>query len=200
VAAVIAGLHFEDSIDLTAIGTLLLACATVGLARFARSALKASQLEINELREQGSLAHQPVIIPVFDHGRMDLGPRGTTERMPKLTDGPTLVVPAENIGAGPALRLCASAQLSPYADTPGDAPTHVALAQLMGVAKNSFVLLEFDVDRWPADPAFRLVVHYEDVSKHRWKTEGEWDPESKRWTNVDVKDLSKPVRGDTGTT
>ena len=187
VLGVVLALRFQDSVDPTAIATLLLALATVFLAIFARHALKASQREITELHNQGERAHQPVMIPVFDHGRMDLGPRGTTERMPKVTDGTTLLVPTENIGAGPALKLYAKAELRPHSDTSVNATDRVVRTKLMGVAKTSFLLLEFDVDRWPADPAFTLVLDYKDLAGSGWKTEGEWDPGSKRWTNVDVK-------------
>jgi hypothetical protein len=197
---IILALHFQDAVDPTAIATLLLAVATVWSAMFARRALKASQAEIKELQDQGSRAHRPVIIPVVDHGRMDLGPRGTTERMPKLTDGTTLVVPTENIGAGPALRLCATVEFPPHADTPANTAARVARTKLMGVAKTSFVVLEFDVDRWPADAGFKLVVDYEDLAKRAWRTEGEWYPKSKRWANVDVNESSKSARGGRGTT
>ncbi|MGO9320548.1 MAG: hypothetical protein ACLQBY_07080 [Solirubrobacteraceae bacterium] len=198
VVGIILGLHFQDTVDPTAIATLLLAGATVGLAISAWRALKASQSEIEEMRDQGARAHRPVIIPVFDHSRMDLGPLGTTERMPKLTDGKTLVVPTENIGAGPALCLCATAELLPAAGAPSDARACSEPTKLIGVAKTSFVLLELDVHDWSAGASFRLVVNYEDLLGELWRTVGEWHAESKRWTRVGIEPREKARKGPGG--
>jgi len=199
VAAIVA-LHLQDTVDPTAIATLLLAVVTVALAWSAWRTLQISQLEIGVLREQGRelraqgvRAHRPVIIPIFDHGRMDLGPLGTTERMPKLTNGTTLVVPTENIGAGPALYLRATAELRPQAHTPRDAAARSRPTELIGVAKTSPALLELTVEHWPADADFDLHIEYEDVAEGSWQTVGTWDAGTRRWALVDVKEV---VRGD----
>lgn len=182
------GLYFQNNVDPTAIATLVLALATVVLAFSAWHALKTSQREVDEVRAQGARAHRPVIIPVLDHRRMDLGPLGTTERMPKLTSAKTLVVPTENIGAGPALYLCATVELLPAAGAPtNDAGSRSEPTELIGVAKTSFVPLEIGVRDWPTEASFRLAVEYEDLVKERWRTQGDWHGELKQWTSVNIE-------------
>lgn len=71
------GLHFRDTVDLTAVGTLLLATTTSVSVIFAGWALNHSRREIDEMLQQGERAHRPVLIPIADHRRMELGVLGT---------------------------------------------------------------------------------------------------------------------------
>jgi hypothetical protein len=190
--AVVFGLRFQDTVDLTAVGTLLLATATFISLVFAGRALSASQREIEVALELGERSHRPVIVPVADHRRMELGPLGTTERMPRFNDGKTLVVPVENIGPGPALHVYGYATPLDTASTPPRAAGRAEMSpEVAGVANESFVALEIAVPGWSASESFELAVIYEDVAGRGWKTHSTWNGQLKRWTDVKIDEMPR---------
>lgn len=188
------GLHFQHTVDLTAVGTLLLATTTAVSVIFAGWALSHSRMEIDEMLKQGERAHRPVLIPVADHRRMELGVLGTMERAPRLNDGKTLIVPLENIGPGPALDVCGCATLLDLS-----APVHrphaeqaTGQAKVVGVAQGSFFPLEIDMPtRWPSSASFELSVTYKDVVGTIWSTQGKWDGERRQWVKVDIESTGR---------
>jgi hypothetical protein len=186
------GLRFDGTVDLTAIGTLLLAFATFVSVLVAFIALRRAQ-ELS--REEIEHAHRPVLVPIVDHQRMDLGPLGSAERRPKLAGGGLLIIPVENIGAGPALHLEAS--VAPLDSTGRASPTvseRHAANRIAGVAKGSFVALEIVVPGWTAGTGFALEVTYEDVAAARWRTQAQWKADGFRWDAVEIEQLAYELK------
>jgi hypothetical protein len=184
------GLHFNHTFDLTAIGTVLLALATFVSLLVARRALKQTQDEIELSRAEVEQAHRPVVIPIVDHQRMELGQLGTMERGPRVADGNVLIVPVENIGAGPALRLEARATPIDASGAPSPAPDGPQTpAEIAGLGKGSFAPLEIGVHRLAIGVSFELTVTYEDVADKRWETRGRWSAERSRYVDVRIAPL-----------
>jgi hypothetical protein len=182
------GLGSQDTANLTAVGTLLLATATSVSVIFAGWALRHSRTEIDEMLRQGERAHRPVLIPVADHRRMELGALGTMERAPRLNDGKLLIVPLENIGPGPALNVCGYAMRLDAADVrPRPVEQAKGQAKVVGVAQGSFFPLEIEVPAWPSNASFELSIVYEDVVGNGWNTRGKWDGEGRTWADVDIE-------------
>jgi hypothetical protein len=187
-------LHVDDTIDLTAVCTLLLALVTFASLLFARGALRSSQEAISLSQTEVERAHLPVLVPIVDHRRMDLGPSGMTERVPRVADGRLLIVPVENIGTGPALRLQARAALLDATGAPSSVPAGPQRpAVSAGLGVGCFTPLEIEVEGWPAGASFELTVVYEDVARKRWRMRGNWINADHRYMDVQIED--DPIAG-----
>jgi hypothetical protein len=175
---VVAGLEFSDSVDLTAIGTLALAAVTFASLVIAARALKQTKAEIAVSRREVEEAHRPVLVPVADNRRiefagLDLASPPARPRFrptaPGVPEG-RMVVPIENIGTGPALRIEAGAKLLTTDGRPaghGGEPTSFGTRSL---AASALGWVEIDTARWSEGACFALTLDYADVAEVRWRT------------------------------
>ena len=91
-------LEFNDTFDLTAVGTLALALVTVISLVIAARALKQTKEEIEVSRREVEEAHRPVVVPTAVYWGVG---------KPKSNAS----IGLNNIGTGPALRITASLEL-----------------------------------------------------------------------------------------
>src|SRR5258708_12435304 len=114
---VLFALEFNDTFDLTAIGTIALAVVTVVSLVFGWRSLRLSRAEVEE-------AHRPVLVPLADDREITLVGRDVPPKIAARPRSSTnlLLLPIENIGTGPALDIVSSIQLH----NPDPAPTPFA--------------------------------------------------------------------------
>jgi hypothetical protein len=176
----------------TAIGTLALALATFVSLFFARrsinqtqTAIELSQAQLTQTQEEITISRQeveqaqrPVVVPVGDNRRMEVtGPGlGDTQATPVVYGTGRLLVPVENIGAGPALRLVASVKSLDEAGNPSGAPIGPQTpAQVAGLGTGVIMPLDIAVHGWqPGEINFQVDIEYEDVAGQAWKTTGQF--------------------------
>jgi hypothetical protein len=199
---------FDGIWDWTAVGTLALALATFASLYFARRALgqaqeqirlgqrqlEQTQREIELSRREVEEAHRPVVVPVVIAGRPYLAQsvsRGPSDypMRPCVMESGKLIVPVQNIGAGPALNVVASIERleddgGPWRganeqQTPGKAT---------GISPGSPVHIEVLYHGWEERWSFRLTVAYEDLAGKRWATVGDYIGESQRFEGVVVNE------------
>jgi hypothetical protein len=196
---VVIGFEISDNLDWTAVGTMVLAAVTGASLLFGWRSLRQGQREVEE-------AHRPVLVPVAD-SRIVRIPGGTQaqreggwffsakslreEELPAWPTVPAtglLVVPVENIGSGPALRV--RVQLWPYdikewyggwnsQKSVGTVPTAIGVAQ--GVTP-----LEIELPNLSDVPRFRIDVSYTDVAGKEWWTYAEWVPTNNRYEGLNL--------------
>jgi hypothetical protein len=168
-------LEFNDTFDLTAIGTLALAVATFVSLHFARRALKQTQREIELSRHEVEEAHRPVVVPIADStARMDVHiAKAPLEKQPQLLERGRLFVPVRNIGAGPALNVEVSIAHLDDAGAAGARPGQ-AHGRSAGLGPDRtipllIVLHGLSNGDEPA-PSFALFIDYDDVAGKSWRT------------------------------
>lgn len=174
-------LAFAGNWDATAIGTLALAVVTGVSLAFGWKSLRQGQREVEE-------AHRPVVMPIVRGTFMDLGADGQHETSPKMLHSGHLVVPVENIGAGPALNLEATMT---YYD--GNGPSSTARgpqtpAAVAGLGVSAFVPLYLEAEGWNGD--FLLSIDYNDVAGKTWRTQSRFVKALKRFVDIS----NAPVR------
>lgn len=163
------GLEFNDTFDLTAVGTMFLAVVTLVSLYFGAKALSQTKDEIDVSRKEVEEAHRPVIVPIIDKARMDLGSDGNYERGPLSIRENKLVIPVQNIGSGPALDL--EATVVPIGAEGRDG-SEVHGGKVPGVAAGEFAFLEFQTTIFPAVIPFSIAIEYSDVAERGWRTTG----------------------------
>jgi hypothetical protein len=198
---------FDGTWDWTAVGTLALALATFVSLYFARRALgqaqeqirlgqrqlEQTQREIELSRREVEEAHRPVVVPVVIAGRPHLAQsvsRGPSDYplRPCVMESGKLVVPVQNIGAGPALNVVAS--IERLEDDGG--PWRGAIEQqtpgkATGISPGAPVHIEVFYHGWEERWSFRLTVAYEDIAGKRWATVGDYIGGSRRYKHVAVE-------------
>src|ERR1700749_852089 len=105
------GLEFNDTFDVTAIGTVALAIVTFVSLLFGWWTLRGTKASIAISRREVEEAQRPVVVPLRDPGRRVTIMGG--QDLPATPFAPRtglLVVPVRNIGKGPALRVNVTAE------------------------------------------------------------------------------------------
>jgi hypothetical protein len=175
-------LAFAGNWNATAVGTLALAVVTGISLAFGWKSLRQGQREVEE-------AHRPVVMPLVRGTSMDLGADGRTHKTrPTLLPTGQLVVPVENIGAGPALNL--EATMTYYDD---NGPSSSARgpqtpAAVAGLGVSAFEPLYLDAEGWNGD--FLLTIGYDDVAGKTWRTQGRFVRTLRRYVEIS----NAPVR------
>jgi hypothetical protein len=155
-----------------------------------RQTRKAIALSCREVEE----AHRPVVVPVVIARPPDLGPqsvsgsRRTFPARPCVVESGVLVVPVQNIGSGPALRIVASVErlnddgsvwdmgaIEPQ--TPGT---------VAGLGQDQTVPIEIRAHGWEERWNFQLRLVYEDVADKRWSTVGRYLAATGQYQDVTI--------------
>ena len=169
------GLEFNDTFDLTAIGTLALAVVTFIALLVARGTLKQTRREIDLSRREVEEAHRPVLVP-------------TPLSIPTILTGGSLGVAVTNIGMGPALNIEASARLLDAEGKPSLAPTGPQTPAVMaGLAAGDRSTLEIGTNHWTEGVSFELTVLYLDVAGKAWETVGSYLDARRRYEGLVVR-------------
>jgi len=169
---------FDGTWDWTAIGTLALAVVTSVSLAFGWRSLRQSQREVEE-------AHRPVVVPLSDRRTMDMGSVGETAPAVPLRVLRTLLVPVENVGAGPAIHVEATVRRE---------PDLTAAATIVALAASSRIMLEIECDAGAELTDFCLTLTYEDVAGKVWRTEARYLEEQKRYEAVTISGLGRDRR------
>jgi len=195
------GLHFNHTWDLTAAGTLALAAVTLAAVVVAAVSLRRTGKAIELSREEVEEAHRPVVVPVIDKTFMDLGSDGALEKRPALMrDNATLVVPVENIGTGPALRVKATVtewngpggSFSAYG-MGGQKPAETT-GLGVGVLMPLLLTLPWEVAGGPL-ASFRVSITYEDLARKAWATTALYVAARGRYAELDIAAITVATPG-----
>jgi hypothetical protein len=176
-------LAFAGNWDATALGTLALAAVTAVSLVFGWVSLHQGQREVEE-------AHRPVLVPLADPrpmGMVETGLSEPTSARPLLLGEGQLVVPIENIGTGPALRVEVSVQML----NPDGGPTSVGTggmepAVLTGIKASGSVAPIVKIRGLADVPGFSLTLTYEDVAGKSWITKSRFIVTARRYTDIAV--------------
>jgi hypothetical protein len=147
----------------TGLVTIALVAVTYAAVNTAKTSARAASLSAQLAAKQLQEAHRPLLIP--------LSPR---------PDGHEVDIPVENIGAGPALRIFARAQVKNQPPgVIGRFPQHV----LPGVAANGEVVLRLALS---TDELLSIRITYVDSADRGYTTEASWDRRVGRFTHTTV--------------
>jgi hypothetical protein len=174
---------FAGNWDATALGTLALAAVTGVSLVFGWKSLRQGQSEVEE-------AHRPVLVPLADSRPLDVVETGLPEppaARPLFLGEGQLVVPIENIGTGPALRVEVSVRMR----NPDGGPTAVGSggmkpAALAGVKASGSAAPIVQINGLADVPGFRLELTYEDVAGKSWITQATYMVTEHRYADVTV--------------
>ncbi len=204
---------FDGTWDWTAVGTLALAVATFASLYFARRALgqaheqirlgqkqlEQTQHEIELSRREVEEAHRPVVVPVAVAHPPETVPlpvnknRTSYPLRPCVAEPGKLVVPVQNIGAGPALNVVASIErLQDDDESWGGATEQQRPGKVAGISPGAPVHIEILYHGWEQRWSFRLTVAYEDLAGKRWATVGDYIGGSRRFESVTVEAKGTP--------
>lgn len=207
----ILGLKFNDELDLTAIGTLLLAAATFLSLFFVRRSLKQTQAqimlgqgqlaqaqeEIRLSRAEVEAAHRPAVVPVAGGQHFTLASGEELPAGPHVPEPGLLVVPIMNIGLGPALCLESTIELSLESTIAGHnsaggrsgaGSRQQPLGVVTGVGASEVMSLEIALDDLSDVPGFTLTLTYDDVAGKGWRTVARWIADRGRYEGVAIRD------------
>jgi hypothetical protein len=197
----ILGLKFNDELDLTAIGTLLLAAATFLSLFFVRRSLKQTQAqiklgqlqlaqtqeEIGFSRTEVEAAHRPVVLPVAGGQHFTLASGEDFPAGPRMPEPGLLVVPIMNIGLGPALCLESTIEgLNSAGGRPGAWSDRQALGEVTGIGVSEVISLEITTRDLSDVPGFTLTITYDDVAGKRWRTVAGWIADHGRYEGLAI--------------
>jgi hypothetical protein len=180
---------FNDTWDWTAVGTLALAAVTFVLLVIAAISLRQTRKEIGLSRKEVEEAHRPVVVPVADQRSVSLMLRhnkGSSEHvaMPDALETHVLFAPIENIGAGPALRVEATASSLDPDSASQDVHTSDAMA---GMGKGWLIALRIGWQDWESETSFKLIITYDDVADQKWATTANYRAKDKQYSDVEIK-------------
>ena len=101
-----------------------------------------------------------------------------------------LIVPIQNIGSGPALRVRATvAPLDPSGKWAGGCGAGPPKVEVTGLGVSQTMTLEMQYGGAREVPTFEIFLAYDDVSGKRWHTYGRWNVIQGRYEDlvVDVR-------------
>ena len=160
----VVGLEFSDTFDLTAVGTGLLALATVAALFFTRRSLKQTQEDIRLSRREVEEAHRPVVIPYVD-----------PSTAPTVNSAGSLRLPIQNIGSGPALDIYVVITFEGPAVATHQLPTAPhPMGRVAGVGVSAIAWVEHLFPGLDHVPGYSLRLRYVDVAGQVWVTTCRW--------------------------
>ena len=208
------GLKFHEEVDLTAIGTLLLAAATFLALIFVSRSLKqtqaqielgqwqlaATQEEIGFSRKEACLSrtdaevtHRPAVVPVAGGEHVTLAGGEELPAGPAVPERGLLVVPIMNIGLGPALSVEATIEgldpLDPRSPDPrlGPITDPRPLGAVTGMCMSEVMGLEAAINGLGEVPSFKLTLAYRDIAGKEWLTVATWVAENGRYVDLSIR-------------
>jgi phosphotransferase system HPr-like phosphotransfer protein len=197
----ILGLKFNDELDLTAIGTLLLAAATFLSLFFVRGSLKQTQAQIKLGQQQLAQtqeeiassrtgvqeAHRPVVVPLTGGQLVTLTSGEKLPAGPYVPEPGLLVIPIMNIGLGPALCLESIIEgLDSVGGWSGASSGRQPLGGLTGIGVSGVISLEVAIHDLSDVPGFKLTLTYDDVAGKGWRTVARWIADHGRWEDIAI--------------
>jgi hypothetical protein len=200
-ALVTSGLKFNEEFDLTAIGTLSLAAATVLSLFVACRSLKQTQAQIRlgqeqlaETQEEIALsrreveqANRPVVVPVTGRQHVTLTSGKKLPAGPYVPEPGLLVVPIMNIGLGPALYLESTIDGLDSANGWSDASSDGRpLGGVTGIGVSGVIRLEIAIHDLIDVPDFRLTLVYDDVAGRGWRTVARWIADYEQYEDLTI--------------
>jgi hypothetical protein len=169
-------LQFSGKVDPTALATFILALVTLVAVTIAAIALRRTQEELMRSREEIDRAHRPVVVPIHD-----------PNHRPAYLGHGQLIVPVENIGAGPALDL--TVYVTPRDENGGVSPAwgeHRQTGAAAGLGASEVTLIEVRV--WGVDglPSYDTWISFKDVAGKEWVSAAKYRPseDGSRYTNM----------------
>jgi hypothetical protein len=185
------GLEFNDTFDITAIGTVALAIVTFVSLLFGWRTLRQTKASIELSRREVEEAQRPVLVPLRDPGRT-LTIMGGQElpAMPCVPRTGLLVVPVRNVGKGPALRVDVTVEGFNAAggwSAAWSGPQSVGLLAT-AIGSEEMTPLEVELHGVADVPGFSLSLVYEDVAGKGWWTFTRWLPDLGRYENVSIEE------------
>jgi hypothetical protein len=160
---------FHNVWDWTAVGTLALAFVGAVALVVAWLTLRETKADLALSRKEVEEAHRPLVVPLHDRREINLGTDRGTDKLSAIPHSTQvsengqarlhLLVPIENIGTGPAIRLEADIALDSNAES--------SSRSLPALRADGRVFLEFWLtagDAGSDTPSYRLTVSYEDVA------------------------------------
>jgi hypothetical protein len=195
------GLNFNNELDLTAIGTLLLAAATLLALFFARRSLRQTQAQITlgqqqlaQTQEEIALSrreveetHRPVVIPVTGGQHVTLTSGKKLPAGPYVPESGLLVIPIMNIGLGPALYLESTIEVFDSSDAWSDAwSAPQPLGGVTGIGVSGVIRLEVATHELGEVPEFKLTLIYDDVAGKGWQTVARWMADLGRYEGLAI--------------
>jgi hypothetical protein len=185
-------LEFNDTFDLTAVGTCALALVTLVSLILGWRALRQTKQEIQLSRREVEEARRPVILPLADDREITLVGRDVPDKIAARPRAATqlLLVPIENIGTGPALQVQATLRLR----NEGGEPTALGMetqSNLGGLRTDGRVPLRFKIQGLTGQtPGFSLSLKYLDVAGRTGRTDAVYAP------SRDSYEIHAPYRED----
>jgi hypothetical protein len=208
----ILGFKFSNELDLTAIGTLLLAASTLLSLFFVRRSLNQTQLQINlgqrqlaqtqheigfsrkEIclsRKDAEAAHRPVVVPVAGGQHFTLANGEDLPAGPYLPKPGLLVVPIMNVGLGPALCLDWAIEGPALADSWSE---RQRLGEVTGIGVSEVISLEIAIDDLNDVPDFNLTLTYDGVAGKGWRTVAGWIADGGRYEGLAIASCRRDGR------
>lgn len=182
---------FDGTLDWTAVGTLALAIATFVSLVFGRKSLRHGQHAIELSRRQVEEAHRPVVVPVIIPRQPATASvsssRHTLPNGPCVIEPGVLVIPVQNIGAGPALTVAAAIKpLDAEANPHTDLAEFQAPGMVAGIGKDQTIPIEIRAHGWEQLWGFDLTLTYEDVAEKKWSTVSRYHVDEGRYGGVTI--------------
>jgi hypothetical protein len=208
----ILGFKFSNELDLTAIGTLLLAATTLLSLFFVRRSLKQTQVQINlgqrqlaqtqeeigfsrkEIclsRKEVEAAHRPVVVPVAGGQHFTLANGEDLPAGPYVPKLGLLVVPIMNVGLGPALCLDWTIEGLDLAESWSE---RQRLGEVTGIGVSEVLSLEIAIDDLDDVPDFNLTLTYDGVAGKGWRTVAGWIAADGRYEGLAIASCRRDGR------
>jgi hypothetical protein len=208
----ILGFKFSNELDLTAIGTLLLAATTLLALLFVRRSLKQTQVQINlgqrqlaqtqheigfsrkEIwlsRKDAEATHRPVVVPVAGGQHFTLPNGEDLPAEPYVPKPGLLVVPIMNVGLGPALCLDWTIEALDLAESWSE---RQRLGEVTGIGVSEVISIEIAIDDLNDVPNFTLTLTYDGVAGKGWRTVAGWIAADGRYQGLAIASCRRDGR------
>ena len=157
--------------DLTGIATLALAAVTAWLAWTTRRVARTSGDQVKIDREQVEQSHRPVVVPYHNPVDEVRHRRGVLVSAAPNLDGGGILIPIQNVGTGPALKISAW-----FVDGLTDGRVEQPVEALAAGDKNCLYFTHPERAFVHNDLAFfKAQVWYLDVAGKQYETEITWN-------------------------